>query len=183
MGCSAPGDPFVKGAACQCLDMLPAQPDKMAALQGALLGVASSKFVGLESVLGQFLFPLKFDPKRIGQLVRHLKECWFDPTSTTCFFPGAAAAETYGKGLLRTLSLSMRTTPPLPIDSYWVLDHAEFDMLNFATARQVTLLIATPRPRGAAVKGPLVGMDATEAWSTRALSGNAEERKIPVPNL
>jgi hypothetical protein len=157
----------------------------MAALEGALENAKPSKFVGLESVLGQFLFPVVYqsNPGEIARLVRHLKECWFDPASPTCFFPGVTAAQTYGMGLLKTLNLSMRTTPHLPIDSYWVLDHAAFDMLNFATQRQVTLLIATPRPRDVAVRSMLVGAGAPEAWSTRAVFGNAEERKIPVPKL
>ena len=153
MGGKAPGDPFVKGAACQCLDMLPAHPDKMEALQTALLGIASSEFVGLETVLGQFLLPLKYNASQTAQLVQHLKEYWFDPTSTNSYFPGIPVAKTYGRGLLKTLSLSMRTTPPLPINSYWVLDHKEFYMLNLPPGRQVTLLIATPRPPVVATDG------------------------------
>jgi hypothetical protein len=174
-GVAPPGDPFAKGAACQCLDMLPAHPAKMSALQTALVGIAPS-FVGLETVLGNILLPLNYDEVETAKLVQHLKRYWFDPASSDCYFPGIQVAETYGKGLLKMLSLSMSSTPPLPIDAYWVLDHAEFDMLNFKTAQQVTLLIATPRPRGDASVGAL----ATEAWSTRAVGGRVEERRIVV---
>jgi hypothetical protein len=179
MGGTVPGDPISKGAACKCLDVLPAHPAKMTALQTALVGIAASGYTGLETVLGTHLLPLIYNPSDTAKVVQQLKRYWFDPASPDCFFPGIKVAETYCRGLIRTLSLSMATTPPLRIDAYWVLDHAEFDMLNLKSARQVTLLIATPRPSGAGAGGAgISGSFATEMWSTRAAGGRVEERRI-----
>src|SRR5215470_9383308 len=114
MGGTVPGDPVVKGAACQCMDLLPAHPANMAALQAALIGISASGYVGIETVLGAHLLPLKFNPSVTAKLVQELKSHWFDPASPDCLFHGIKVAETYGKGLLKTVSLSMAATPPLP---------------------------------------------------------------------
>ena len=122
---------LVKGAACQCLDALSQDKSVMLNLHGTLQGMVNTNFVGLETVLGQHLLPLKFNPGQVVNLVQHLKDHWFDPNSASTFFPNVQVAKIYGLGLIRTLGKSLKANPPLPIDSNWLVDHNNFQMITF----------------------------------------------------
>jgi hypothetical protein len=141
-GLAGPGK-CVKGAACLALDKLSGDRDGMIALQDAIAGIASAGYAGLENVLGQFLLPALYSAADAAKTTTHLKACWFDPSSPTCYFPGVDVAKIYGQGLLKTLELSLKSGAP--VDTWWVRDHAAVEMLNLASPRQVTLIIATPR--------------------------------------
>jgi hypothetical protein len=176
---------LVKGAACECLDALSKDRNGMLALKRALVGIAGAKYAGLETVLGPHLLSVKFNPAQVANLVKHLKDHWFDPSSPSTFFPNTPVAETYGEGLAVTLDKSLAHDPPLPIDSNWLVDHKEFDMITFLypdknSPSQVNLLIATPRPVVQVVTaGNLRSTGA--AWSTRAWNGRVETREIQLP--
>jgi hypothetical protein len=182
MGSSTPpGAPCVKGAACQALDALSKERAGLEALKSALRGIQANEYAGLETVLGRYLLPAAYGAEEVKDIVAHLASCWFDPRSPDCFFPGISVAAIYGQGLTTSLSLALQSTPSLPIDSWWALDHAEFDMLNFRTARQVTLLIATPRPK--TMQSAVRDRDerATVGYSTRMQDGSVRDRELPIP--
>src|SRR5260370_31003140 len=108
------------------------------------------------------------------RIVAHLNAYWFDAAAPKPFFPTEPVARIYAEGVLETLDLSLKGKPTVPIEAWWVLDSAEFRMLNLAdvkdgvtVGRSVTLLIMTPRPGngGRATPPPLL-RDLAEAHRT-----------------
>lgn len=150
MGASAPPNATsIRGAACKALTNISAKRADMEALLAALDAIEPAGYAGLESVLGKHLLTHGFNATEIAQIVKHLGECWFNAASPKYYFPGTPnTAKIYGQGLSQTLtaSLAVNTPAPLPIEARWYLGHSKVDMLNIATERQVTLVIATPRP-------------------------------------
>ena len=154
----------------------------MIRLQSALAGISGVNFSGLENVLGQFLLPARlpaYAPAEIATIVAHLKTYWFDPTSPARYFPGFDVAGIYGVGMLKTIEESLKHN--LPVDAWWALDHAVIDMLNFVTPRQVTLVIATPRPARSIEARLAGGAEPTAGFSTRQSGGTVETRKLEIP--
>lgn len=177
MGGLAPNAPAIKGAACQALDALSTDRTKLEILRSALGAIKAASYQGLENVLGQHLLPAKFDAAETAKIVAHLRDCWFNVNSPKYFFPGTqSTAEIYGQGLTQTLILSLSGSgTPLPIDSWWLLDHTQVELLNFKTPRQVTLMIATPRPGSGQ---PLDAGHGTVALSTRSTGGRVTDHVI-----
>jgi hypothetical protein len=156
----------------------------MLKLQSALQDLSRVRFVGLENVLCADLLPAipSYTPADIDKLRRHLRTCWFDPASASTFFPGISnVAQIYGEGLLKSLEQALERG--VPIDAWWTLDHAKVDMLNFVTARQVTLIIATPRPpkRLAVAHQAAPAALPTIGFSTHDVDGTVETAKLPIP--
>jgi hypothetical protein len=175
-------EPCIKGPACQALDNISSSRAALTQLQTALVGISAAKFAGLENVLAQYLLPARqpaYTPVEIDNIRVHLKANWFDPTSPSCFFPGLEVANIYGVGLLKTLELALSRN--VPIDAWWALDHVVMDMLNFATPRQVTLVIATPRPAGQLQSLSVTASEPTVGFSTRNLQGSIQSRKLQIP--
>lgn len=187
MGAAAPPNSIcIKGPACQALDDLSANRAGMQQLQAALASIAGTSFAGIENVLATNLLSARqpaYTQAQIDAIRSHLKECWFDPASPTGYFSGVAdVARTYGLGMLKTLELAIQGN--LPIDSWWALDHTTVDMLNFATPRQVTLVIATPRPAvrgGGARMAAHIGQTPIVGFSTRVSHGSVQTEKLDIP--
>ena len=181
-----PSASTVKGAACQALDKLSLDRAALSRLQTALIGISAAKFDGLQDVLAQHLLPARkpaYTATQIEGIRTHLKECWFDAASPTCYFPRVPVAEIYGAGILQTVSLSLDGNRP--IDSWWALDHGAVDMMNFATPRQVTLIIATPRPAAGGADMRLLADRAEPAvggLSTRFIGGTVQNQKLEIPD-
>jgi hypothetical protein len=176
-----PRAPCIKGAACQALDALSKDRAGLEALKGALREIQVREYAGLEHVLGRYLLPAAYGAGDVEEIVAHLTSCWFDPTSSDFFFPGLSVAPIYGQGLSTTLSLALESTPNLPVDAWWVLDHAEFGMLNFRTPRQVTLIIATPRPKAMQTLMRERSDKTTVGYSTHMQDGSVRDRELPIP--
>lgn len=182
----ATNNPCIKGPACQALDNLSANRAGMQQLQAALAGLAATNFVGLENVLATHLLTARqpaYTQAQIDGIRTHLKACWFDPASPNYYFPSVAeVSRTYALGMLKTVELALQGN--LPIDSWWALDHTTVDMLNFATPRQVTLVIATPKP---VVSSPETRIAAnmtqtpTLGFSTRSTQGGVQTEKLHIP--
>ena len=175
------GNPCVKGAACQALDALSGNRHGLLNLQAGIASIAGANYHGLENVLGQHLLPVKYAAADVAKIVTHLKACWFDPTSSACFFSGMTVAPVYAQGMLKTIELSLASNTPVPIDSWWALDHSLVEMLNFATPRQVTLIIATPRPGSRADLAAAGG--ATVGFSTRHQDGRLLDQVLHLPKV
>jgi hypothetical protein len=149
-----PGQSFIKGAACQCLDMLHTNPAQMAALAAAIQGAAPN-YSNFETILRNNLLNLKYSTTStptIDDIVAHLKNRWFGTGTSVApsYFPGVSVSQIYAKGLLKAIAYSQSATPLAPIDSYWSVGHHGFDMIvvadNPAKPTKVILIIATPTP-------------------------------------
>jgi hypothetical protein len=179
MGVYTP-DPCIKGPACQALDAISSDKAAMTQLQAALTGI-SANFSGIENVLAQYLLPAAYSAAATDKIKAHLKACWFDPTSPTTYFPGLDVAKPYGLGILKVLELALERG--VPIDSWWLPNHAEIDMLNFASPRQVTLVIATPSPANQALMQAVAQpMPSTIGFSTRLVAGEVQTRLLKIIN-
>ena len=149
-----PGQEFIKGAACQCLDILHTNPAQMSALAAAIHAAAPT-YSNFEAVLGNNLLNLKYSTTStptLNDIVEHLKNRWFGAGTSVApsYFPGASVSEIYAKGLAKAIAISQSTTSPAPIDSYWSVGRSGFDMIvvadNLTKPTKVTLIIATPTP-------------------------------------
>lgn len=145
--------PFIKGAACLCLDVLHNNPVQMTALAAAIQAAAPS-YANLEKILENNLLNLKYSAASLTTIVAHLRNRWFGPVTAQSYFqqPQFNVSAIYAEGLLRTITYSQSgATPPAQIDAYWSVDHAGFEMIVVADPptkpTKVTLIIATPMPR------------------------------------
>jgi hypothetical protein len=123
----------------------------MKALARALSDKASSNFPDLELTFDQYIFsPLGVHANRIVAISGYLRSNWFDVDSPDVYFREMQpVAPIIGTGFLKTLELALKGDPqPKPIDSWWILDYPDVEMINLVSERQVTLLMATPRPAG-----------------------------------
>lgn len=153
MGFAMPaGQSFIKGPACQCLDMLHRDLATMNALDAALMGITLANPGGLEAILENNLLNLKYDGSTTPSLsfvVSHLKNRWFGSDTKQLYFSTNLAPVIYAAGLRRAIALSKgdESKDPLPIDSYWVVvDHTKFEMIVANDPNGVLLLIVTERP-------------------------------------
>ena len=165
------GNPAVKGAIPECLDEISTRPNArelMENLKKAIEGIAALDFHGLQVAFEKLLFQQIYPPSiSVDKLTDYLKRHWFDAASNEAYFPDLQPiAPVYAAGVVKTLELSLQGAPdPIPIDAWWLLGHHTIEMINLVTSRQVTLLIATPRPP-ISRKFRRILSDKTEAWST-----------------
>jgi len=142
-----------KGPIFYYLDEMSRKPDArelLERLHRAISDKASSGFPDLEITFDQYMFtPLKVG-ERINAISNYLKKYWFDLDSPDIFFPDLQPIQPiFAEGLLKAISLSLkREGKPTPIDAWWIVDHADFRMMNFVSLQQITLLMVTPRPAG-----------------------------------
>jgi hypothetical protein len=168
-------NPVAKGPVPYCLDLMSTLPNArrlLEELRGAIESAGAAEFSDLVSVFDKYLFlPTNFDAEKRKSAISTLQKNWFDQKSPDAFFPSLQPiAPIYAAGVLKTIELSLNGRPaPLPIDAWWLLGYAEVEMINLVTARQVTLLIATPFPP-LVIKKMLLP-DHTEVWiSGRGIS-------------
>lgn len=168
----AANDSVAKGPVTVCLDQISIRADarpRLEALRGAVAALAPG-FDGLETVFAQHLFKDFYTPDQVARLSEYLKRYWFDVE--TGWWPAfQPIAPIYGLGLLQTLSASLapKAAAPVPIDSYWVLNHNHVEMINLVSQRQVTLLIATPPPVEMSPSG--MWSETSQAWVTTRRAG------------
>ena len=177
----AVNDPVAKGPVTICLDQISIRADaraRLEALRGALVALAPA-YGGLETVFAEHLFKDFFTPDQVARLSEYLKRYWFD-VETGWWPVFQPIAPIYALGLLQTLSASLApTTPaPLPIDSYWVLNHNHVEILNLVSPRQVTLLIATPPPPELGPSG--MWSETSQAWVTTRRAGRTAGEVNPA---
>lgn len=170
--------PCAKGAVCHGLDVISSGDGaraRLKALRAAILGLAPS-YDGLAEVFDRYLLRHAFRGEAARRrIVDHLKACWFGTASRASYFPRTPVARIYAEGVLRTLELSLKGRGrPVPIDAWWLLDHADVELVNVARVRRgvtvsptVTLLIQTPRPTGKGGRPPWILGDSAEAYVTR----------------
>lgn len=187
MGEFAHEDPVAKGPVTYCLDQMSVldQADRhLQSLADAISRLSGKNFDGLEEAFAEYLFaPIYGDrPALIEKMTRYLHKCWFGPSSRDSYFPDHPnVARIYATGILKTIDLSLKGGPkkPLPIDSWWELNYPRITMINLVSKRQVTLLIATPRP---AVPTPTgIWGEEGEAWLSDEGTG-VQARRISPPH-
>jgi hypothetical protein len=168
----APNDPVGKGPVTVCLDRMSTSSQARSSLerlQLAIIALGPDNFRGLERVFAEHLFPGFYTPDQITRITAYLKQYWFD--EETGWWPTfQPIAPIYAVGLIQTINASLaRKGDPLPIDSYWILNHNHVEMINLASARQVTLLIATPPPPELGPSG--IGGEESQVWVTSRRAG------------
>lgn len=174
-------DSVAKGPVTICLDQISIQANaraRLEALRRALVALAP-QYGGLETVFAEHLFKDFYTPDQIAKLSEYLKRYWFD-VETGWWPVFQPIAPIYALGLLQTLtaSLAPKTPAPLPIDSYWVLNHDHVEMLNLVSPRQVTLLIATPPPVELGPSG--MWSESSQAWVTTRRAGRTAGEIDPI---
>jgi hypothetical protein len=174
--------PCVKGPVTYCLDALSARPDARELLQrlgDAISGLRHIEFRGLQEVFARYLLSPVLGGRDVPGLTEYLKDYWFDEKSGDAFFPNfQPIAPIYATGMLKTIELSLQEPNTKPIDSWWLLDYPNVEIINLVSRRQVTLLIATPRPP----KSPrLVWGEEAQAWATvRSGIVTAKAKNLPI---
>ena len=178
-----PNDSVAKGPVTICLDRISIRPDaraRLEALRQAISALAPAGYRGLEGAFARHLFPDFFTADQIARLSDYLGRYWF--SEATGMWPEfQPIAPIYATGLLHTLNISLASKGhPLPIDSYWILNHHQVEMINLVSARQVTLLICTPSPVEVAPSG--MWSEESEAWVTNRRAGSTAGEVNPVAN-
>lgn len=184
--------PCAKGPVPYCLDQCSRGAGARARLENlraAIQALAGANYVGLEDVFKTHLLPLGF-PNPIAQqnITDHLKKHWFDETSSDAFFrKEEKTTEKYAKGVIDVVEKSLSGQyDPVPINAWWVVDNPIVKMLTLAESdnghtisENVTFLILTPRPQGAAgTTTPILGRIA-QAWVTElARDGTVVTRQV-----
>jgi len=170
MGCVVWGHAISKGSILYALDQLSTGPNARDALEGlsrAIGDKATSDFTDLETTFDHYLFsPLSMATARISAVKQHLRQRWFDLTSPELFFlEFQPIAPIVALGIMKAIDASLKEQPqPLPIDSWWVVDHTNVEMITLVSKQQVTLLFATPRPP---IRTPAeLWSPEVEAWTT-----------------
>ncbi len=181
MGFMAENDPVAKGPVTRCLDEVSARPDARARLEelrGAIKALHSHEFRGLEGVLADHLLRHVYEGDYLDRIKEYLRTNWFD--ERTGWWPAfQPVAPIYALGLLQGLNTSLEGSgQPLPFDSYWIIGHGQVEVLNLASQRQITLLIATPQPPEHS-PSRIAGV-ASKAWVTARRAGSTEHEVNPV---
>jgi hypothetical protein len=173
MGEFVPAHSYAKGPIFYALDTMSVRPDARALLgrlEDALKDKASSDFDELDETFAQYLYaPLKLSAALTPAALSHLKRTWYDASSKDNYFhEHQPIGPIIGMGFLKTLKISLRGTgAPLPIDSWWIMDHSKFEVLTLVSNHQVTMLVCTPRPRGPVPTG--IWGTTAEAYTTGRL--------------
>jgi hypothetical protein len=193
MGFMYSDDPIAKGPVTYCLDALSVNAINptfyLSELRTALFNWAQAPGgVNLADVLDRYLFKPVYttDASKRTAAVSYLKASWFGTAGT--YF--GDIGKVYASGLVTTLDLSLKDggnprPTPLPIDSYWIVDHKEaegtVELINLLSNYQVTLLIATPRPKGFS---STIFSETSKAWTTvNDSTGTPVTRPIKVKSL
>lgn len=155
MGPFLPGQCSVsKGPVTYALDEMSVRPDARVLctrLKEAVEALHPIGYENLEVVLEQYLLrPILNDPEKSMSAAAYLNQLWFNQKSPDLYFAEEQPiAETFAVGLVNCLNLSLKGSPdPIPVDAWWLVRHQRFEVINLATARQITMLFATPSPRG-----------------------------------
>jgi hypothetical protein len=181
MALAGPNDSVAKGPVTICLDQISIRADarsRLEALRQAIIALEPAGYGRLEGAFAQYLFPGFFNADQIARLSEYLGRYWFSE-ATGCWPEFQPIAPIYATGLLQTLNTSLALQgDPLPIDSYWILNHHQVEMLNLVSARQVTLLIATPSPVELAPSG--MWSEQSQAWVTTRRAGTTASEVDPL---
>lgn len=181
MGELAPSHSYAKGPVFVGLDAMSVHMNArsmLGQLATAIDARKSSNYSDLDQVFAQFIFtPLGMTEALRPEALAYLHSTWYDASSKDNFFPqDQPIGPIIGMGFLKTIDISLKgTAAPLPIDSWWLMDHTDFEVINFVSLQQVTMLVCTPRPEGAvptAIMAPTA-----EAYTTGRLG--VETRKFP----
>jgi len=173
--------PFAKGPITYCLDQISVGPNArqaMERLKKAIEGLEGIGYHGLEKAFEIHLTqPVYADATRSSRVTAYLTKHWFDASSPDAYFPEfQPIAEIYATGVIKALEESLKGKPdPIPIDAWWILDYPDVELMTLVSPRQVTLVIATPRPAGP-VSSALWGEDAA-AWATGRFG--IQTRRLP----
>jgi hypothetical protein len=150
-----PGQKSVtKGPVTYALDEISVHPDArvlMTKLKEAIEALSPIGYENLEVVLEQYLMrPTLNDPAKSMAAAGYLNQLLFNQKSPDLYFPDEQPiAETFALGVLKCLNESLAGAPdPIPIDAWWLIRYGRFDVINLVTPRQVTLLFASPTPKG-----------------------------------
>ena len=180
----APNDPVAKGPVTVCLDQISTGKDARARLERLrreIIALERAHYRGLEGVFAEHLFAGFYNADQIRRITEYLKRYWFD--EETGWWPAfQPIAPIYALGLVQTLNASLAPNgDPLPIDSYWILNHNHVEMLNLASARQVTLLISTPPPPELGPSG--IGSESSQVWVTARRAGRSAGEINPLTGV
>ena len=182
-----PTSPVAKGPVPYCLEELSRDTDARAifgTLQRDIMALAPT-YGGLAAVFETDLLALLYSSAEATAIRVHLERHWFDAPAATAYFPGVPVAEIYARGVLNALDLSLNggpsDRPPLEIDAWWLVDHAQVEMVTVRSpgSDRLILLILTPRPPGtpAAGKTPILG-PFSAAWVTADVTGAVATKKF-----
>jgi hypothetical protein len=168
----APNDPVGKGPVTVCLDQMSTGKSARADLErlkAEIVAIAPADFRGLEYVFQQHLLPVIYSPGQSSAIAAYLKQYWFD--EATGWWPTfQPIAPIYAMGVIQTINASLAGKgAPLPINSYWILNHQHVEMINLASPIQVTLLICTPPPPELGPPG-ILGVD-SQVWVSSRRAG------------
>ena len=174
-------DSVAKGPVTRCLDALSVRADareRLVALRRGILGLRDQSYQGLEGIFATSLFPGFYNAGQAEHITRHLGTNWF--SQATGWWPAfQPIAPIYAIGLLQALDVSLSGEgTPRPIDSYWIIGHEQVELINLASPRQVTLLIATPSPPEQALGG--IMSESSEAWVTLRRAGHTANEIDPT---
>ncbi len=180
MAFAGPNDSVAKGPVTLYLDQISVLPDarqRLGALRDAIRALAPG-YGGLEGAFARHLFAGYLSDAQIAQITQYLARYWF--SEATGWWPAfQPIAPVYATGLLHTLNISLAAKDtPLPIDSYWILNHHQVELINLVSARQVTLLIATPSPVEGVPSG--IWSEESEAWVTARRAGTTPNEVNPL---
>lgn len=175
---------IAKGPVVHYLDEMSKGVDAQQRLEDLKRGLVAARCnpqLDLAAILTEHLFDPFIAANKAGKLHDYLHDYWFDDQNSTVEFAALQPiAPAYAEGIIKTIELSLsglRDERPKPIDSWWVVDHPKFEMLNLVNEHCVTLLIMTPRPVGIGAQG--IWNPAAEAWSTvQVETGVAMTRRI-----
>lgn len=174
----APFDPgqqsVTKGPVTHALDEMSVRPDArvlLTRLKEAIDALQPIGYANLEVVLEQYLLqPILTDPARSAAAAVYLNQLWFNQKSPDLYFrEEQPIVETFAVGMTQCLTASLTGSPdPLPIDAWWLIRHGRFEVINLVSPHQVTLLFASPTPKGK--MGSNYWSNFGQAWITGQLS-------------
>ncbi len=181
MGEFAPSHSYAKGPVFVGLDTMSVHADArnlLTQLEMALKAKANAKFSDMVDTFAHHIFaPLGMNEALKPDALAYLHRTWYDATSKCNFFlEYQPIGPIIGWGFLKTIEISLKgTNAPLPIDSWWLMDHTDFEVVNLVSPQQVTMLVCTPRPQG--VVPTAIQSSTAEAYTTGRLG--VETRKFP----
>ena len=152
MSSPALGHAFAKGAVLYGLDQISTHEDARTLLKGLYDAIKAKAYLGfkeLDVTFDEYLFtPLKMEAATAAAVSSYLKRCWFDADLKDAYFwEFQPIAPIFAVGIMRAIDKSLNGRErPLPINSWWIMDHPRVEALTLISPHQVTFLFATPRP-------------------------------------
>lgn len=161
---------LAKGPVTFALDEMSIRPNArelFTTLKHAIDALEPIGYASLETVLEKYLLdPIFRDPSKSAAAASYLNRFWFNQKSPDLYFvEEQPIMETFALGVIQVINLALRSAPSLPIDAWWMIDHARFEVLNLASKHQITMIFASPRPKGT-FSGNVMSLT-SEAYSTR----------------